>query len=115
MLLRRRATFGCANRWCEHQIGHQYCLLRGRKKAIFICKKLGFNSKSKFGLLNEKALKNLSGFIDFYFIHGYTLKRLKRQRLDFLVKIKTYRGTRLVSGLLVRGQKSRNKKLRKYF
>jgi|694.fasta_scaffold02292_6 small subunit ribosomal protein S13 len=87
----------------------------GRKKAIFICKKLGFNSKSKFGLLNEKALKNLSGFIDFYFIHGYTLKRLKRQRLDFLVKIKTYRGTRLVSGLLVRGQKSRNKKLRKYF
>ena len=54
-------------------------------------------------------------FIYFYFIHGYTLKRLKRQRLDFLVKIKTYRGTRLVSGLLVRGQKSRNKKLRKYF
>jgi small subunit ribosomal protein S13 len=97
------------------EIALSYIYGIGRKESVFICKKLGLNSKISFDKLNDKALNKLLNFIEFNYSHGYHLKRLKRQRLDFLVKLKTYRGIRLKTGLLVRGQKSRNKKLRRNF
>ena len=97
----------------EIALSHIYGI--GRKEAIFICKKLGFNPKVLFQNLNEKSLNNLSNFIEFNYVHGFYLKRLRQQRLNFLIKLKCYRGIRLKLGLLVRGQKSRNKKLRRHF
>ena len=87
----------------------------GRKEAVYICRKLGLNPKTVFGRLNDKAYNSLSNFIEFNYVHGFQLKRIKRQKIDFLVKLKSYRGIRLKQGLLVRGQKSRNKKTRRHF
>ena len=87
----------------------------GQKESVSICKKLGLNTKILFGKLNDKAFNNLSNYIEFNYIHGFYLKRLKRQYIDALIKIKCYKGIRLREGLLVRGQKSRNKKSRRHF
>jgi len=97
------------------EIALSYIYGIGRKEAISICKKLGLNSRVSFDKLNDKAFSNLSNYIEFNYIHGFYLKRLKRQRINFLIKLKCYRGIRLNLGLLVRGQKSRNKKLRRHF
>jgi len=87
----------------------------GRRESIKICKKLGLNPKSSFIDLSNKIITNLTNYIEFNYIHGFRLKRLKKQNIDSLIKIRCYRGNRHFSGLLVRGQKSRNKKLRKHF
>jgi small subunit ribosomal protein S13 len=86
----------------------------GRKEAIKVCKHLGLNSKKKFKELNNKILTNLSNYIEFNYIQGFHLKRLKKQNISSLIKLKCYKGNRHFNGLLVRGQKSKNKKTRRH-
>ena len=86
----------------------------GRKEAIKICRHLGLNSKAKFKDLNKKLVTNLSNYIDFHYVYGFYLKRLKEQNISTLKKLKNYRGSRHFHGLLVRGQKSKNKKSRRH-
>lgn len=86
----------------------------GRKESINICKKLGLNPKTKFDDLNEKILLNLENYIKFKYLYGFHLKRLRQQNIKSLIKLKNYRGSRHFLGYLVRGQKSRNKKLRRH-
>ena len=86
----------------------------GRKESVYICKKLGLNPKIKFNELNEKIINNLENYIKFKYLYGFHLKRLKKQNIDFLIKLRSYRGNRHFLGYLVRGQKSRNKRLRRH-
>ena len=87
----------------------------GQKEALFICKKLGLNPKMSFKNLNNQFLDIISSYIEFNYISGFHLKWLKKQHIDNLIKIKCYRGSRHFLGYLVRGQRSKNKKLRRHF
>lgn len=86
----------------------------GRKQSIKICKKFGLNSKIRFSSLDGKLLQKLNNYIRFNYIYGFNLKRLKKQQRDSLIKIRCYRGNRHFFGYLVRGQRSKNKKLRRH-
>lgn len=87
----------------------------GKKEAISICKQLGLNSRMPFKKLNNQFLDVIASYIEFNYISGFHLKRLKKQHIDRLIKIKCYRGNRHFLGYLVRGQRSKNKKLRRHF
>merc|ERR1711943_179336 len=79
----------------------------GRKEAIVICKKLGLNPRMPFKNLNNQFLDVIGSYIEFNYISGFHLKRLKKQLIDNLIKIKCYRGNRHFLGYLVRGQRSK--------
>jgi len=87
----------------------------GRKQSIKICRKLGFNPRLRFKDLNKQMLDNLIAYIEFHYIYGFNLKRLKKQNINFFIKMRSYRGTRHYFGYLVRGQRSKNKKIRRHF
>jgi ribosomal protein S13 len=53
-------------------------------------------------------------YIESNYIHGLQLKRLKAQNIEMLIKIRSYRGNRHYFGYLVRGQRSKNKKIRRH-
>lgn len=97
------------------EIGLTYIYGIGRKESVSICKKIGINPKTKFFSLNEKIISNLENYIKFKYVHGFHLRRLNKQNINFLIKLRSYRGSRHFLGYLVRGQKSRNKKLRRHF
>lgn len=86
----------------------------GHFEALHICKKLGLNPRALFKSLNNQLRTTLSNYIKFKYIYGFHLKRLKKQNIEFLVKLRLYRGIRHRSGFLVRGQRSKNKKIRKH-
>ena len=96
------------------KIGLSYIYGIGRKESVKICKKLGLNPRMPFKSLNDYFLNNLKSYIEFNYIYGFHLKRLKRQNIDALIKIRSYRGSRHFLGYLVRGQRSKNKKFRKH-
>lgn len=96
------------------EIGLTYIYGIGREESIHICRKLGLNSKKKFGELNEKLINNLENYIKFKYSYGFHLRRLKKQNVSSLIKLRSYRGNRHFLGYLVRGQKSRNKKARRH-
>lgn len=100
------------NKNIEIALTHIYGI--GRKRSIQICKKLGLNPKILFKNLNNQIRNNLSNFIEFNYVYGFHLKRLKKQNIKMLIKIRSYRGSRHYFGYLVRGQRSKNKKLRRY-
>ena len=85
----------------------------GRKESIKICKKLGLNSKILFKSLNTQSRRLLANYINFNYVHGFHLKRIKKQNIEMLIKMKSYRGNRHFYGYLVRGQRSKNKKKRR--
>jgi len=82
----------------------------GRSESIKICKKLGFNPKASFADLSNNYKTRLANYITFNYVHGFYLKRSKKQQIDFIIKLRSYRGTRHFLGYLVRGQRSKNKK-----
>lgn len=86
----------------------------GHFEAIKICKKLGLNPRAFFKSLNNQLRTTLSNYIKFKYVSGFHLRRLKKQNIDFLIKLRLYRGNRHRAGFLVRGQRSKNKKLRKH-
>lgn len=86
----------------------------GRKESIKICKKLGLNSKILFSSLNNQLRSMLSNYIESNYTYGLQLKRLKAQNIEMLIKIRSYRGNRHYFGYLVRGQRSKNKKMRRH-
>lgn len=86
----------------------------GFKRSIFICRKLGLNHRMPFNKLNNHLLDIINSYIEFNYVSGFHLKRLKKQFIDNLVKIKCYRGNRHFLGYLVRGQRSKNKKFRRH-
>lgn len=86
----------------------------GQKESIKICKKLGLNTNARFKDFDSRTRTNLANFIEFNYIYGFHLKRLKKQRIDSLIKLRCYRGNRHFYGYLVRGQRSKNKKLRRH-
>jgi small subunit ribosomal protein S13 len=96
------------------EIGLSYIYGIGRKESLKICKKLGLNPKMLFKDLNDQVLNNLKSYIEFNYIYGFHLKRLKKQNIDALIKIRSYRGNRHFFGYLVRGQRSKNKRIRKH-
>jgi small subunit ribosomal protein S13 len=96
------------------EIGLSYIYGIGRKESVKICKKLGLNPRLPFKNLNDHFLNNLKSYIEFNYIYGFHLKRLKRQNINALIKIRSYRGSRHFFGYLVRGQRSKNKKIRKH-
>jgi small subunit ribosomal protein S13 len=100
------------NKNIEISLSHIYGI--GRKEANKICKKLGFNPKTLFKNLNNQSRSSLSNFIEFNYVYGFHLKRLKKQNINMLIKLRTYRGNRHYFGYLVRGQRSKNKKLRRH-
>jgi small subunit ribosomal protein S13 len=87
----------------------------GYKESIKICHKFGLNIKARFKDLDVGIQSNLANFIEFNYTHGFHLKRLKKQRIETLIKLRCYRGSRHFHGYLVRGQRSKNKKLRRHF
>lgn len=86
----------------------------GRNESIKICKKLGLNPKSLFKNLNSQVRSILSSYIEFNYVYGFHLRRLKKQNIEMLIKIRSYRGNRHYFGYLVRGQRSKNKKTRRH-
>jgi len=100
------------NKNIEISLSHIYGI--GRKESIKICKKLGLNPKTLFKNLNNQSRNSLSNFIEFNYVYGFHLKRLKKQNINMLMKLRTYRGNRHYYGYLVRGQRSKNKKLRRH-
>jgi small subunit ribosomal protein S13 len=87
----------------------------GRKESINVCRKLGVNPKKKFKNLNNKLRNILLKYIEFNYTYGFHLRRLRKQNIEALVKIRSYRGSRHRLGYLVRGQRSKNKKSRRHF
>lgn len=95
------------------EISLSYVYGIGRREAVKICKKLGLNPKALFRDLNNQLQNTLSNYIEFNYIYGFHLKRIKKQNIDMLIKIRSYRGDRHYYGYLVRGQRSKNKKIRR--
>ena len=100
------------NKNIEISLSHIYGI--GRKESIKICKKLGLNSRILFKNLNNQSRNALANYIEFNYIYGFHLKRSKKQYIDMLIKIRSYRGSRHYFGYLVRGQRSKNKKTRRH-
>jgi small subunit ribosomal protein S13 len=100
------------NKNIEISLAHIYGI--GRKRSIQICKKLGLNSKSLFTNLTNQVHTALFNYIKFNYIYGFHLKRLRKQNIDILVRVRSYRGSRHYLGYLVRGQRSKNKKIRRH-
>ncbi len=92
-----------------------------------ICKKLGFDKKKKIGSLSEEDIKKIEEFVKnpdvpLYLINrrndfetgkdshliGGDLELKKEFDIKRLKKIKSYKGFRHMSGLPVRGQKTRS-------
>jgi len=96
------------------KIGLSYIYGIGRNESVKICRKLGLNPRISFKSLNDHFLNNLQSYIEFNYIYGFHLKRLKKQNINALIKIRSYRGSRHFFGYLVRGQRSKNKKIRKH-
>jgi len=86
----------------------------GRNRAVSVCKKLGLNPKGLFKKLDNRTVKRLSNYIDFYFTHGFHLRLLRKGNIKKLKRIGSYRGRRHVRGYLVRGQSSKNKARREH-
>jgi small subunit ribosomal protein S13 len=95
------------------EISLSYVYGIGRKEALKVCKKLGLNSKASFRDLNNQAQNTLANYIEFNYIYGFHLKRVKKQNIKMLIKMRSYRGDRHYYGYLVRGQRSKNKKIRR--
>ena len=87
----------------------------GSFEALQICKKLGLNPRALFKTLNNQLRIVLANYIKFKYIYGFHLNRLKKQNIESLIKLRLYRGNRHYQGFLVRGQRSKNKKMRKHF
>lgn len=100
------------NKNIEISLSHIYGV--GRKESIKICKKLGLNPKILFKDLNNQSRNTLANYIEFNYTHGFHLRRLKKQHIEMLVKMRSYRGNRHYYGYLVRGQRSKNKKIRRH-
>ena len=96
------------------EIGFSYIYGIGRIEAKRICRKLGLNSRMLIKDLNSQLLDELELYISFNYIYGFRLKRLKKQNIEKLVKLRSYKGSRHFFGYLVRGQRSKNKKIRKH-
>ena len=60
-----------------------------------------------FKNLNNQFLDIVNSYVEFNYISGFHLKRLKKQFIENLIKIKCYRGSRHFLGYLVRGQRSK--------
>ncbi|MEM7816322.1 MAG: 30S ribosomal protein S13 [Candidatus Aenigmatarchaeota archaeon] len=98
-----------------------------------ICKKLGINPRMKIGDLSEEKIKEMENFIknpkdipswilnrrkdlttgkDFHLVGGDLDLKIKGD-IEFLKKIRSYRGIRHEMGLPVRGQRTGGKSFRK--
>nr|YP_684397.1 ribosomal protein S13 [Oltmannsiellopsis viridis]ABC96355.1 ribosomal protein S13 [Oltmannsiellopsis viridis] len=78
----------------------------GPKKAIEICDKLGVASSMNLSSLNAYQIHVLTGILNSYDIR-HSVRRKKRENIQRLVRISSYRGFRHTAGLPCRGQRTK--------
>lgn len=84
------------------------------KNAVFICNKLGFNPNSKVINFKSLELRQLEYYIEHNFIVNNDLRNVVKENILSLIKLKSYKGRRHLSGLPVNGQRTKsNSKTRK--
>jgi small subunit ribosomal protein S13 len=87
-------------------IGLTYIKGIGFSRSRIICAKLKIDFSIKLGDLSKENIKNITDFIDNYYIIGNKLNRDKLNNIKKLIKISSYRGFRHVKGLPSRGQRT---------
>jgi small subunit ribosomal protein S13 len=87
-------------------IGLTYIKGIGFSRSKIICANLKINSSIKLGDLSKENIKDITDFIDNYYIIGNKLNRDKLNNIKKLIKISSYRGFRHVKGLPLRGQRT---------
>ncbi len=79
----------------------------GKNNSFFICKKLGFSINLKVKNLSKNQTTNLLNLIEsLNLIIGSDLKKFNNLIMQNLISIKSYKGTRKLQGLPVRGQRT---------
>ena len=80
----------------------------GKSTSIFLCKILGFSKNLKIKHLTQDQINSLLKLVE---LKGYKLnnelKKSNSTLLRKLISIKSYKGLRKLSGLPVRGQRTR--------
>lgn len=79
----------------------------GRKRALFICQKLGLQKNSVFKDLDSDAKDLLKLYIEEHFKINKHLNREISKNINFLVNLKSYRGKRHKLSYPVRGQRTK--------
>jgi small subunit ribosomal protein S13 len=82
----------------------------GKKKTRFICKAAGILELAPFDCLTDFQISKISKWLEFKFTHkhciGLVFKKARKERLVFLIKLGSVKGTRLLKRLPVRGQRT---------
>jgi len=73
-----------------------------------LLKKLGISKNLTFKNTNPKLYSNLINLINIKKNHlSFSLKKFNSFKLNFLLKIKTVKGSRLINGLPIKGQRTK--------
>jgi small subunit ribosomal protein S13 len=79
----------------------------GQFKSLFICKRLGFSTNFKTKSLSKEQSNKLIKTIEYLNLKlASGLKKSKLLSLKKLIAIKSYKGSRKIRGLPVRGQRT---------
>ena len=79
----------------------------GKKRAVVICRMLGFSNNLKCENLSEDQINQIVMVVELLNLTlSNDLKKLKLLIIKRLVSIKSYRGLRRIKGLPIRGQRT---------
>ena len=80
----------------------------GLHKIVFICKRSGLLLNCPWNILSESQMQSLATWIEENFVgdHSVSLdfKKIQKERILFLKRLRHYKGMRLALGLPARGQ-----------
>lgn len=88
-------------------VGLTYIYGVGRTLAIKACEAVGIDPMRKLGELSDEELARLRDYIERNYKVEGDLRREIAENIKRLIDIKCYRGLRHISGLPVRGQRTR--------
>ena len=92
----------------EKQLNIALCDIFGIGKNLSkqICDQLGVNGTLCFNQLTESQIEQISQILNQNYCVGVELKQKRRQTMQRLIRIASYRGFRHIQGLPTRGQRT---------